>query len=66
MKIKQVNNKGKTKNLYPSELADMCKIKNVSDKAKESFKRKPYESNKCDENEQRKNKHNGRICIQVK
>ena len=43
MKIKQVNNKGKTKNLYPSELADMCKIKNVSDKAKESFKRKPYE-----------------------
>ena len=66
MRVKEFSKKGNTKHLYQSELADMCKIKGVSEKAKEIFKRKPYESNKCDENEQRKNKYNGRICIQVK
>lgn len=43
MIVKEVSKKGKTKNLYPSELESMCKIKNVSEKAKEVFKRKPYE-----------------------
>lgn len=42
MRVKEQNNKGKTKHLYPSELADMSMIKNVSEKAKENFKRKPY------------------------
>lgn len=42
MRVKEVNNKGKTKHLYQSELADMCMKKNVSEKAKENFKRKPY------------------------
>ena len=46
MQIKQLNNKGKTKNLYPSELADMCKIKGVSEKAREVFRRKPYSGKK--------------------
>ena len=42
MRVKEVNNKAKTKHLYPSELSDMSMIKNVSEKAKENFKRKPY------------------------
>ena len=46
MRVKESNKKGNTKHLYKSELAVMCKIKNVSDKAKESFKRKPYEAKK--------------------
>lgn len=44
MRVKEANNKGKTKHLCQSELADMCMIKNVSEKAKENFKRKPYDS----------------------
>lgn len=43
MRVKESNKKGKTRHLYQSELADMCKIKGVSEKAKEVFKRKPYE-----------------------
>ena len=43
MRVKEVNKKGNTKHLYKSELADMCKIKNVPDKAGDLFKRKPYE-----------------------
>ena len=42
MRVKEQNNKGKTKHLYQSELAEMSMIKNVSEKAKENFKRKPY------------------------
>lgn len=43
MAVKERSKKGNTKHIYKSELADMCKIKNVSEKAKEVFKRKPYE-----------------------
>ena len=43
MRVKEFSKKGNTKHLYKSELADMCKIKGVSEKAKEIFKRKPYE-----------------------
>ena len=43
MVVKERIKKGNTKHIYKSELADMCKIKNVSEKAKEVFKRKPYE-----------------------
>ena len=42
MRVKEVNNKAKTKHLYPSELSDMSRARNVSNSAKESFKRKPY------------------------
>ena len=42
MRVSEQNKKGETKHLYKSELADMCMIKNVSEKARENFKRKPY------------------------
>ena len=42
MRVKEVNNKAKTKHLYPSELSDMSRARNVSNSAKENFKRKPY------------------------
>lgn len=42
MRLGEINKKGKTKHLYQSELSDMSMIKNVSEKAKENFKRKPY------------------------
>lgn len=43
MVAKERGKKGNAKHIYKSELADMCKIKNVSEKAKEVFRRKPYE-----------------------
>ena len=46
MVVNEKSKKGNTKHIYKSELADMCKIKNVSEKAKEVFKRKPYGSKK--------------------
>ena len=46
MRLKEVNKKGNTKHLYKSELEEMCSCKNVSEKAKEIFKRKPYGSKK--------------------
>lgn len=46
MKSVEHNKKSNTKHLYASELADMCKVKNVSKKAREHFKRKPYEVKK--------------------
>lgn len=44
MRVKETSNKGKTMNLYQSELSDMSMIKNVPEKAREHFKRKPYGS----------------------
>ena len=46
MRVKESNKKGKTRHLYQSELADMCKIKGVSEKAREVFRRKPYSGKK--------------------
>lgn len=43
MVVNERSKKGNTKHIYKGELADMCKIKNVSKKAREHFKRKPYE-----------------------
>ena len=43
MVVNERSKKGNTKHIYKSELSDMCKVKNVSEKAKEVFKRKPYE-----------------------
>lgn len=43
MIVKEKNSKGKTKHLYQSELADMSMMKNVPEKARENFKRKPYD-----------------------
>lgn len=51
MKVKEMNNKGKTKHLYQSELADMSMIKNTPEKAREHFKRKPYSVGKKEEKE---------------
>ena len=42
MRVKEVSSKGKTKHLYQSELEVMSRARNVSNSAKESFKRKPY------------------------
>lgn len=44
MIVKEINSKGKTKHLYQSELSDMSMIKNVPEKARENFKRKPYDN----------------------
>lgn len=46
MVVKERSKKGNTKHFYKSELADMCKIENVSEKVKEVFKRKPYDVKK--------------------
>lgn len=43
MKVKELNTKGKTEHFYQSELEDMSDARKVSEKAKEVFKRKPYE-----------------------
>ena len=49
MRVKEINIKGKTKHLYQGELDDMCKAKNVSESAKEVFKRKPYSVGRSEE-----------------
>lgn len=46
MRVKEISNVGNTSHLYKSELAAMCSIKNVPDKAREEFKRKPYDVKK--------------------
>lgn len=45
----QVNerDKGKIRHLSASELELMSRIENIPEKAKEEFKRKPYEVKKC-------------------